>query len=47
MVFERGAFGTLRMCVRHWERLETWALTEDVLLLPLTETLLLKYFLFL
>ena len=42
-----GAFRTLRTRFRHWEWLETWALTEDILPPPFTETVLLEFFRFL
>eukprot|EP00439_Symbiodinium_sp_Y106_P016773 s8119_g2.t1 len=31
IVFESGGFRTIQQCVRHWERLETWARSQNIL----------------
>ncbi|CAE7380710.1 MSBP2, partial [Symbiodinium sp. CCMP2456] len=45
IVFESGGFRTIQQCVRHWERLETWAKSQNIKAIPLTTEVLVKYLL--
>ena len=43
IVYESGGFRTIQQCVRHWERLETWARSQNINAIPLTTEVLVKY----
>ena len=43
IVYESGGFRTIQQCVRHWERLETWARPQNINAIPLTTEVLVKY----
>ena len=45
IVYESGGFRTIQQCVRHWERLETWARSQNINAIPLTTEVLVKYIL--
>ena len=45
IVYESGGFRTIQQCVRHWERLETWARSQNIKAIPLTTEVLVKYLL--
>ncbi|CAE7174642.1 unnamed protein product, partial [Symbiodinium necroappetens] len=45
IVYESGGFRTIKQCVRHWERLETWARSQNIMAIPLTTEVLVKYLL--
>ena len=45
IVYESGGFRTIQQCVRHWERLETWARSQNINTIPLTTEVLVKYIL--
>ena len=43
IVYESGGFRIIQQCVRHWERLETWARSQNINAIPLTTEVLVKY----
>ena len=45
IVIESGGFRMIQQCVRHWERLETWARSQNIQAIPLTTEVLVKYLL--
>ena len=45
IVYESGGFRTIQQCVRHWERFETWARSQNINAIPLTTEVLVKYIL--
>ncbi|CAE7789341.1 unnamed protein product, partial [Symbiodinium microadriaticum] len=45
IVYESGGFRIIQQCVRHWERLETWARSQNINAIPLTTEVLVKYIL--